>query len=326
MKPLPKLISAGSFLLLIQWHAVFSQNLIPNPGFEVYDTCPNQLLKTALFWKNIEGHADYYNSCAPLNITSVPNNYFGHQLAHSGCGYEGLFCFDYHTENYREILQARLDSTLLIGSKYYLSFNLNLGDATNRSWTGTNKFGCKLSVNSFGNGLTDGSPAIDNTANFFTDSIVTDTVTWVYISGSFIADSTYNYIAFGCFFDSAHVQYSDTGSHLITYYYIDDVCLSSDSTTCISVSQNCYTPNGIDEQEEKHNLVYPNPFNDELKISMGSQQLYTLQLYNVFGAKVLIQTFTLSASINTAMLAPGIYCYKIINSGGEMWSGKLLKE
>jgi len=314
------------FFLLNFWNTSFSQNYIPNAGFEIYDTCPNQLLKTAQLWQNIEYHADYFNSCAPFNISSVPNNYFGQQPAHSGCGYNGLYSYDWSGPSFREAIQTKLDTALVSGIRYFVSFYLSLSDA-NPNWrTGTNKFGCKLSVNSFGSGMTDGSPAIDNTANFYSDSIVTDTAGWVYICGSFIADSAYNYIAFGCFFDSAHVQHSDTGIHLITYYYIDDVCLSPDSLTCISISQSCYTPNGVEEHDKKNSLVFPNPFNNELKVSMSHQNDYSIQLFNIFGARVFTHGFSLSAEINTAKLTPGLYFYKITDRAGKEWSGKVLKE
>jgi hypothetical protein len=319
------LISAAS--ICSQIHITLSQNLIPNPGFEVYDTCPYQFKMVASEWLNIEYHPDYFNSCAPLNIYSVPNNMFGHQYANSGCGCEGLGCYDWHAPNLREFLQTKLDTTLQPGTKYYISFYLSLGDGYPQYWAGTNKFGCKLSVNSFSPGVSDSSPAVDNSANFYSDSIVTDTIGWAKISGSFIADSAYNYIAFGCFFDSLNVQHIILqGTHIFTYYYLDDVCLSPDSATCISVSQPCYVPNGIEEYEDNKNHVFPNPFNDELKITMDNYHVYTLVLFNVYGARVLQMDFTHTANVNTAMLSQGLYFYKITDTDGKVISGKILKE
>jgi hypothetical protein len=317
---------AGAFIY-VQLHICLGQNLIPNPGFEIYDTCPNQLKKAALQWLNVEYTPDYFNSCAPLNITSVPNNYFGHQNAHSGCGFEGIISYDSDYPNSREFLEAKLDSTLIVGVNYHVSFNLSLNDGYPQYWAGTNKFGCKLSVNSFSPGVSDSSPAVDNTANFYSDSIVTDTIGWVRISGSFVADSAYNYITFGCFFDDQSVQHIVLhGPRIFTYYYLDDVCLSPDSATCISVSQPCYIPNGIEEYKGNKNYVYPNPFNDELKITMDNYHVYTLALFNVYGARVLQMDFTHTANVNTAMLSQGLYFYKITDTDGKVYSGKILKE
>jgi hypothetical protein len=327
MKTIAGLLCALNILITAGLKVTYSQNLLPNPGFEIYDTCPNQLSNEILKWQNIEVTPDAYNSCAPLNICSVPNNYLGHQYSHSGCGYVGMECFDSNYPNAREFLQAKLDSTLIIGTKYYISFYINLSDGYPQYWAGTNKFGCKLSVNSFSPGVSDSSPAVDNTANFYSDSIVTDTIGWVRISGSFVADSAYNYITFGCFFDDQSVQHIVLhGPRIFTYYYLDDVCLSPDSATCISVSQPCYIPNGIEEYKGNKNHVYPNPFNDELKITMDNYREYNLALFNVYVARVLQMDFIQHANINTAMLAQGLYFYKITGRDGKEISGKILKE
>jgi len=330
MKHLSKLIYGSSFLLLIQWHAVFSQNLIQNPGFEVMDSCPDLFaVEFAHGWERVENTPDSYNSCAPLNVYSVPDNYFGFQYSHSGCAYAGLITYDSAFPYYREYLQTKLDSTLTIGVKYFVSFYLNLGSISGQI-SGSNKFGCKLSTVPYST-ITDSSPATDNTAMFYSDSIIVDTLNWTKISGSFIADSAYNYIAFGNYFDSIYTQYSIvfSTSFIRSYYYIDDICLSSDSMTCIGVTDTCHSipsPSGIQDLSIKFMICYPSPFNDELKINMRNQQEYTLQLYNAFGAKVLVQSFSLSANINTAMLAPGMYFYKITDRAGKVWSGKVLKE
>ena len=304
-----------------------AQNLIANPGFEVYDSCPHQFFFAPTYWQMIEGTPDYFNACDPGGYYSVPHNYFGDRYAHSGCGYEGIGCYDSNGSNIREFLQGKLDSTLVVGVKYFISFNMCLNNTYPYFWSGINKFGCKLSTNSFGMAVNDSSPSIDNTATFYTDSIVIDSANWVQINGSFVADSAYNFITFGCFFDDQHVQYTILhGPRIFTYYYFDDVCLSSDSNTCISVSYPCYTPNGVGEQStEQGNMVFPNPFKDEINIKVNDYNSYIFTLYDVSGKKVILQQFNIATTINTAMLGKGLYFYEIKRGNKRVKTGKILK-
>ena len=43
-------------------------NLVPNPSFEEYDTCPDLLdrVQYATHWMNFGNSPDYYNSCSVL--------------------------------------------------------------------------------------------------------------------------------------------------------------------------------------------------------------------------------------------------------------------
>src|SRR5260221_14559404 len=70
-----------------------------------------------------------------------------------------------------------------------------------------------------------------NNATLYTNSIINDTVNWTMIFGSFIADSAYNYIILGNFFDNNHTDtlMITTGFFNASYYYLDDICVSTDS-------------------------------------------------------------------------------------------------
>ncbi|HZV44348.1 MAG TPA: hypothetical protein VFF90_07710, partial [Saprospiraceae bacterium] len=62
----------------------WSQNLLPNPSFEVYTTCPTNYntgepLQCIPWTKATQGTADYFNVCAFGNNVGVPANYFGSQ-------------------------------------------------------------------------------------------------------------------------------------------------------------------------------------------------------------------------------------------------------
>ena len=62
----------------------------------------------------------------------------------------------------------------------------------------TNKFGILFSTVPYSKNNT---PAINITPQVISSQIITDTIDWINISGSFIADSTYNYIILGNFND-----------------------------------------------------------------------------------------------------------------------------
>lgn len=115
----------------------YSQNLISNPSFEIYDTCPDNAsqIQHALNWFQPSwGTPDYYNSCYVSGVTNVdiPSNVFGYQNARTGNAYTGLFAAypwpDY--PDYREYIEIKLDSTLVSGVKYYVRFFVSLSDSS----------------------------------------------------------------------------------------------------------------------------------------------------------------------------------------------------
>ena len=92
-------IALKSLVLLIIWICMMSpgkaQNLVPNPSFEEFTTCPTTLgiggplQCTPWFSYN---SADYFNVCGGFN-TGVPNNAFGFQEARTGVAYVGCLLY-----------------------------------------------------------------------------------------------------------------------------------------------------------------------------------------------------------------------------------------
>src|SRR5207253_1670664 len=101
----------------------------------------------------------------------------------------------------------------------------------------TNKIGALIATYQYYD--TTGKTSFKNYATLYADSIIKDSINWTKISGSFIADSIYKYLIIGAFFDNAHLDTlnlpfdTNGNSHnQVSYYYIDDVCVSTDSLTC----------------------------------------------------------------------------------------------
>lgn len=212
--------------------AYAQNNLVSNPSFEDTVACPlggDQLYK-AINWSSFRNTPDYFNSCC-TNINcgmGVPNNIYGYQFAHTGNAYAGLIT--YYDPNssinpYREYIGGTLVSPTVAGQKYFVTFYVNFADIT---LFATNKLGIKLSTSAYSNS----NPyPVDNLPTAYSDSIYSDTLGWSKISFSFVADSSYNYLILGNFFDNSN---TDTigSNRTFSYYFLDDICLSTDSMYC----------------------------------------------------------------------------------------------
>lgn len=269
-------------LLFYGWQFCGAQNLVPNPSFEEYDTCPNfdGQISRAIGWYSTRATPDYFNTCAPgYNWCTVPINYFGYRTPASGNAYAGVIVRE-GVSNARENIGIQLLTPLEQGLKYYASFKVSLaGQANVSNWCGVNKLGVLLSNSNFSP-----SPICDNCAQICNDSIVVDTLNWTRITGSFIADSNYSFISIGRFnvntlTDSIQLD----GTACNAYYYIDDVCLSSDS----AYSYNYDYTTVMDDTFHPIILIYPNPTSDFVHIELPVlKELYEVQIFDGIGREV----------------------------------------
>src|SRR5207244_738006 len=117
------------------------------------------------------------------------------------------------------------------------------------------------------------------------------------IQGSFVADSNFTYISIGNHFtdsltDTVRTQPLSNSCSFNAYYYIDDVCVSSDSLTC-------YSTVGINALKNNDELVlFPNPFIDKINITVKRNEPVELNLFDVTARKIFNQSFRKSTSIN----------------------------
>src|SRR6185436_11795118 len=83
-------------------------NLVPNPSFETYTTCPNyygNLSTTGNWYPATLGSPDYFDTCDVFYV-DVPGNFMGHQKAFDGGGgYAGFYSY-YLAFLYREYIQT----------------------------------------------------------------------------------------------------------------------------------------------------------------------------------------------------------------------------
>jgi hypothetical protein len=251
-----------------------AQNLVPNPSFELKDTCPYafgfQEGGKPLFWEKWNQSPDYFNACAPgLGIDSlldVPLNGFGFQYAMDGEAYVGIYGYGLST-NYREYVGCELAEPMEAGETYQLSFFTNVafgGTYSAPTWA-CNNMGMLFTMEpNIWSGSTEPPFTVRNYAHLHSAAIISDTANWTLVSGSFVADSAYQYLVLGNFFsdsltDTLHVI---PGNSLGAYYFVDGVCVTK-------AGQECSFTSGIAEQKPLEGYAWPNPTADILHVRVG---------------------------------------------------------
>ncbi|MBL0103514.1 MAG: T9SS type A sorting domain-containing protein [Bacteroidetes bacterium] len=126
-------------------------------------------------------------------------------------------------------------------------------------------------------------PPLTNSASFYTDSIVTDTLNWIKITGSVIADSSYSYLMIGNFFDAANTDTIIFGGPSFggssSYYYIDDVCVTTDSI----YNENWTNVSGVSSLPLLS--VFPNPATTFVSV-FSSDNIISLTIFDILGREV----------------------------------------
>jgi len=136
------------FCLLMVNLQSFSQNLVPNPSFEQYDTCPNnysQIVRASGWYSPTTGTPDYLNACSAFNGIKVLKIYGETNLLNWKC----IRWSDYlvHGWRFKGIYTGKLSSTLITGKTYSVSFYVSLPDSQNSA---CNNIGAYLSQSAIG--------------------------------------------------------------------------------------------------------------------------------------------------------------------------------
>ncbi|MBL7930998.1 MAG: T9SS type A sorting domain-containing protein [Bacteroidia bacterium] len=236
------------FLFFVLMNAHAQNNLVPNGSFETYTAYPytlNQINCTGNWYAPTKGYTDYFHMLAQVDFIGVPNNFLGFQKAYNNQkAYAGIIAYgslDYDTTDtliYRSYLQTKLDSPLIAGKTYYLSFNVNLADSARTAGDGMGAYFSQTPV-TLDSSVTNlaaplnFTPQVSNSPGNF----LNDKTNWKRISGTFVASGGEEYITIGNFKDNDSTSIQQMipyglGYQNFAYYYIDEICLSLSSETC----------------------------------------------------------------------------------------------
>jgi hypothetical protein len=225
--------------LLFCWGAFVSQaqNLVPNPSFEEYTVCPNDLsqIDGVLGWVNIGISPDYFNLCADDSV-SVPLNALGDEWPADGNGYAGLGIGPPTWG--KEYMQAELNLPLDIGVPTHVSMRVSPGGFGIPFWTtpmyGGSHVGLRLSTLALNHFTVSGQFEF-NSAVLYMEEVLSDTSGWTVLATSFLPDSAYRFMQIGNFFSEAacSIELLDPfGDVEAAYAFIDMVCVSQQPDVC----------------------------------------------------------------------------------------------
>jgi len=312
----------ATFLLFIIYINIgFSQqNLVPNPSFEVHDSCPYIYygqVNLSEEWSSFRESPDYGNTCAG----TVPTSPIGStQNPVTGNAYCGFIAYGASQNgNYREHLGAQLCQNLVIGQQYFVSMNI----IRSSGYPGAcNNIGIKFSTVPF---TSVNFPPLSNNAHVFSNTVISNDSIWTYISGTFVPDSSYSYIMIGNFFDSTNTVQYGSGA----YYFVDDICVSTDPLGC--GMQSCASLDITPTKFLNSMTISPNPVIDKMNINFNNapNEIITLIIYDSFGRfQKSIDNISTTETIDVELgsnLSKGVYFVQLLKNDQIIATSKFLK-
>lgn len=218
-----------------------AQNLVLNPNFEDYTSCPSshsQFSNNITHWSlPNKGTSDYYNLCS--NKFNYVNPH-GIQHFKKGKGYAGIVTFyqnKYNTlPDYREYIQGELNSTLKKGETYTIKLAISLADKSNTALNEIELLFTEKQLNSNSeknidlNALKKKSIQT-NLVTFRNDEFFFDKTEWMILKGTYTAKGFEKFITIGNLkpdSDTEKVQVSKPYLPIESYYYIDHIEITED--------------------------------------------------------------------------------------------------
>ncbi len=208
-------------------------NLVPNPSFEDTLNCDSftyYIYAGYPWFTPTNCTPDYYYGLNPSCGHSALQNPTGYQLPFDGIAYVGLYMADPNggpigISNSRDYICCSLIDTLIFNEDYYIEFFVS---RANNFSLATDDIGVYVSsqipINS-GCSYLPYQPQVENSQG----NIITDSINWIKISGTFTAQGGEKYLTIGNFKDSMNTTIidADSGNGLNnnSYYYIDKVSL-----------------------------------------------------------------------------------------------------
>ena len=233
-----------TFVLSTKAQLILGTNLVNNPSFEEYYSCPIGYgeIDSCKYWWGFS--SDYYNACTTTSFISVPSNGPGFQYAHTGNAYAGcaIYCMDIYGDDYRESIKTKLNDSLIVNKRYCTNFYVSIAEGSysdNLTCTLLDSIGMLFTKYMVQDNVL---PILNNGIKVQNSIKSIDTINWSKITNTFIAGNTAKYLTLGNFdtfiFWPPH-------SDAMMYVYMDDVSvcecsfkfnLGNDTTLCIGES------------------------------------------------------------------------------------------
>jgi len=198
-------------------------------------------------------------------------NTFTFQQPYEGNSCVGLFTyFQNGLQEQREWIMVPLLEPMTVGQSYYCSFRANAAFGGNALyptiWLASGNVGMLFTTYDRHWNAGDPYPAALNQAHVRDIQVLTDTVGWTLVSGSFMADSAYQYLMIGNFFSNALTDTLHLGPQgdpwfwfPYSYTLIDAVCVSPNPAGC-DLGQS------VGEGVDGSPVLFPNPARDQLVV------------------------------------------------------------
>ena len=225
-------------------------NLVPNPSFEdTIGDCQSQMFISTSYHKVQNWYTcyngsspDYYNTCANSitypSVSTVPYSSRSYQNPKTGVAYMGLYVYGILNAQDSSILDVehlavKIKHPLKTNACYYGEMYVNLA---NISEVTINQISMLFTQNTFTTAIGSFTNSIQPQIQWDTTQCFTDTLNWVKISGTFVAQGGEQYLTIGNFRDGTHLKKQSVASNFIpgfggwpnrffAYYLIDDVAL-----------------------------------------------------------------------------------------------------
>jgi len=296
------IVAAITLLSAIKPITSIAQNLVPNPGFEVQDTCPavSELFLASPWDSPTLGTPDLFNSdCSTQNSP-----------ARTGVGSSGVYCYSTFPDN-REYMQVALISPLVSGQTYCVSFytkRSNFRYATNQLGAYFSNGAINLTTTS----VLSYSPQVENPVS----NTLSSSSSWVEISGSFVAAGNEDHMLIGNFYDDAStdtVVANSGSSSNVSYYKIDDISVEACSA------------NSVDEVTLTNNSIscYPSPTANVLNLNISSEMIISnAHIIDMSGRIMKIIPLSIETTgiytMDVSFLSEGIYTISFQTTAGSV--------
>lgn len=281
--------------LIFPINIFLGQNLVSNPGFEIYKTCPNGYnvssdKELVPDWRiPSPGTSDYFNQCDKTGRAGVPKNAMGYMEAKEGKGYVGVILSDFALlkqgqRNYREYLQNSLLAPLEKGTVYCVKFYYCV--ATHSRYS-VNRLGIIFSDDRLGskNNLIDKTPHIELDSMVLTQQ----KDAWIEFCGTYTAKGGERFLTLGNFYSDSRTQHFDfkeekgmqteiTPSKIenFAYYYMDMVSVEALDNSCCYANEKRFSFPGPTPVESGKTYVLKNIYFGFDKYDFSDNSLVTL--------------------------------------------------